>query len=41
VVHGVPLDGRGEGEEVLSVEVDVDAVRQWREDFPVLADRRI
>src|SRR6478735_1431405 len=35
---GRVLAEAGEGEEVLSVEVDVDAVRQWREDFPVLAD---
>ena len=38
---GRVLAEAGVGEEVLSVEVDVDAVRQWREDFPVLADRRL
>ncbi len=38
---GRVLAEAGVGEQVLSVEVDVDAVRQWREDFPVLADRRL
>jgi predicted amidohydrolase len=38
---GRVLAEAGAGEEVLSVEVDIDAVRQWREDFPVLADRRL
>jgi predicted amidohydrolase len=31
----------GSGEEVLSVEVDLDAVTTWREQFPVLRDRRL
>jgi predicted amidohydrolase len=31
----------GAGEEVLSVDVDLDAVTAWREQFPVLRDRRL
>jgi predicted amidohydrolase len=31
----------GTGEQVLSVEVDLEAVTQWREAFPVLKDRRL
>ena len=38
---GRVLAEAGAGEEVLSVEVDLEAVRAWREDFPVLADRRL
>ena len=46
--HSQVVDARGEalamagtGEEVLSVEVDLDAVTTWREQFPVLQDRRL
>ena len=31
----------GEDEQVLTVQVDVGQVRDWREKFPVLADRRL
>ena len=31
----------GDDEEVLSVDLDLDLVGSWREDFPVLADRRL
>ena len=31
----------GSGEQVLSVDVDLDAVAEYREAFPVLADRRL
>jgi predicted amidohydrolase len=31
----------GAGEEVLSVEVDLDDVAEYRRTFPVLADRRL
>ena len=37
---GDALAMAGMGEEVLSVEVDMDAVTTWREQFPVLRDRR-
>jgi predicted amidohydrolase len=32
---------RHRDEEVLSVEVDLDAVMTWRQQFPVLQDRRL
>lgn len=38
---GEALAMAGSGEEVLSVEVDLDAVTTWREQFPVLRDRRL
>jgi predicted amidohydrolase len=38
---GEALAMAGTQEEVLSVEVDVDAVGHWREQFPVLRDRRL
>ena len=38
---GRVLAEAGVGEDVLSVDVDLDEVRQWREAFPVLADRRL
>jgi predicted amidohydrolase len=38
---GEALAMAGTGEEVLSVEVDLDAVATWREQFPVLRDRRL
>ena len=38
---GEALAMAGTGEEVLSVEVDLDAVTTWREQFPVLRDRRL
>jgi predicted amidohydrolase len=38
---GEALAQAGTGEEVLSVEVDLDAVATWREQFPVLRDRRL
>lgn len=39
--NGDILAEAGEEEQVLSVEVDLGAIRRWREDFPVLADRRL
>jgi len=46
--HSQVIDARGEAlamagtsEEVLSVEVDMEAVTTWREQFPVLRDRRL
>lgn len=38
---GRVLAAAGTGEEVLHVDVDIDAVDQWRQAFPVLADRRL
>ncbi|GAB3440261.1 carbon-nitrogen family hydrolase [Phycicoccus ginsengisoli] len=38
---GEALAMAGTDEQVLSVEVDLDAVAAWREQFPVLADRRL
>ncbi|GAB3074532.1 MULTISPECIES: carbon-nitrogen family hydrolase [unclassified Phycicoccus] len=38
---GEALAMAGTSEEVLSVEVDMDAVTTWREQFPVLQDRRL
>ena len=38
---GEALAMAGTSEEVLSVEVDMDAVTTWRETFPVLQDRRL
>ncbi len=38
---GEALAMAGNAEEVLSVEVDMDAVTTWREQFPVLQDRRL
>jgi predicted amidohydrolase len=38
---GEALAMAGTAEEVLSVEVDMDAVTTWREQFPVLQDRRL
>jgi predicted amidohydrolase len=38
---GAVLAQAGEGEEVLAVDVDLAAVHEWRERFPVLADRRL
>jgi predicted amidohydrolase len=38
---GEALAMAGTSEEVLSVEVDMDAVTTWREKFPVLQDRRL
>jgi predicted amidohydrolase len=38
---GEALAMAGMSEEVLSVEVDMDAVTTWREQFPVLRDRRL
>ena len=38
---GEALAMAGMAEEVLSVEVDMDAVTTWREQFPVLRDRRL
>ena len=39
--RGEALAMAGTDEEVLSVEVDMDAVTTWREQFPVLRDRRL
>jgi predicted amidohydrolase len=38
---GEALAMAGTGEEVLSVDIDLDAVTTWREQFPVLQDRRL
>jgi predicted amidohydrolase len=38
---GVVVAEAGAGEEVLSVEIDIDSVAGIREKFPVLADRRL
>ena len=38
---GEALAMAGSGEEVLSVDVDLDAITAWREQFPVLDDRRL
>jgi predicted amidohydrolase len=38
---GEALAMAGAGEEVLSVDVDLDAITAWREQFPVLQDRRL
>jgi predicted amidohydrolase len=38
---GEVLAEAGDGEEVLVVDLDLDAVAAWREAFPVLADRRL
>ena len=38
---GEALAMGGTDEQVLSVEVDLEAVTQWREQFPVLRDRRL
>ncbi|WP_406832974.1 carbon-nitrogen family hydrolase [Pedococcus sp. KACC 23699] len=38
---GEALAMAGTSEQVLSVEVDMDAVTTWREQFPVLQDRRL
>ncbi|NYG06802.1 putative amidohydrolase [Phycicoccus badiiscoriae] len=38
---GEALAMAGSGEEVLSVDVDLAAVGTWREEFPVLQDRRL
>jgi len=38
---GEVLAEAGDGEQVLEVEIDLDAVQAWREQFPVLADRRL
>ena len=39
--QGEALAMAGPDEEVLSVEVDLDEVAEWRERFPVLRDRRL
>jgi predicted amidohydrolase len=38
---GEALAMAGTAEEVLSVDIDLDAVTTWREQFPVLRDRRL
>lgn len=38
---GTILGAAGNGEEVLSVDIDTAATAAWRQAFPVLADRRI
>jgi predicted amidohydrolase len=38
---GDALAMAGTDQEVLSVEVDLDEVTTWREEFPVLGDRRL
>jgi predicted amidohydrolase len=37
----VLAEGSADTEQVLVAEVDLDAVQQWREQFPVRADRRL
>ncbi|MGL5819026.1 MAG: hypothetical protein ACRCYR_15790 [Phycicoccus sp.] len=38
---GVLVEASATGEQVLSVEVDLDVTTAYRESFPVLADRRL
>jgi predicted amidohydrolase len=38
---GEALAMAGEGEQVLSVDIDLEQVAEWREQFPVLRDRRL
>ena len=38
---GVVLAEAGTDEEVMSVEIDIESVSKVRENFPVLADRRL
>jgi predicted amidohydrolase len=38
---GQVLASAGEGEQVLSVDVDTAATLSWRKAFPVLPDRRL
>ena len=38
--HGAVLGDAGDGQKVISAEVDANAIRQWRKDFPALADMR-
>lgn len=38
---GEVLAEAGDGEEVLTADVDLSATQAWREQFPVLADRRL
>ena len=38
---GEVLAEAGEGEEVLVVDLDIEAIANWRKTFPVLADRRL
>jgi predicted amidohydrolase len=38
---GAVLAQAGDDQEVLAVDVDLAAVDDWRERFPVLADRRL
>jgi predicted amidohydrolase len=38
---GEALAMAGEGEQVLSVDIDLAQVAAWREQFPVLRDRRL
>ncbi|WP_371262033.1 carbon-nitrogen family hydrolase [Phycicoccus sp. Soil802] len=38
---GEALAMAGSGEQVLSVDVDLDAITTWRDQFPVLQDRRL
>jgi len=38
---GEVLAEAGSAQEVLSVDLDLDEIAQWRADFPVLADRRL
>ena len=38
---GEPLAMAGLGEEVLSVDIDLGAIDRWREEFPVIGDRRM
>jgi predicted amidohydrolase len=38
---GAVLAEAGDGEQVLSVDLDLGELERWRRDFPVLADRRL
>jgi len=38
--HGAVLADAGDGAKVISAEVDPEAIRQWRIDFPALSDMR-
>lgn len=38
--HGAILADAGDGQKVISADVDPKAIRQWRADFPALSDMR-
>lgn len=38
--HGDVLSDAGDGEKIISAEIDPDAVAKWRKEFPAVADMR-